>query len=156
MLRQSRPMRMKNEHFPTTSQKRVPSPRMEPDMPKEMEHPPTASILPLPMKTETENEPLPFGINDLMNVTKPFLDTRHRDVLYEVDSTMARNEPATLRLFVNNYREKFEAACLHGWHKRITRVELAQRLIASRVYFSGLTFLVLAKFSLDRGVPPPS
>ena len=84
---------------------------------------------PMPMKTE--NEPLSFGINDLMNVTKQFLDTRQRDVLYEVDSTMARKEPTTLRLSVNNFREEFEAACLHGWHKRITRVELARRLEAS-------------------------
>ena len=106
---------------------RVPAPPMQPEPPNEMEHPPTASV-PAP---EIVYEPLPFGINDLMKATNTFLDTSHRAVLYRVDGAMARKEPMTLRLYVDNYREKFEAACLHGWHKRVTRVELARRRDAS-------------------------
>ena len=118
----------------------VPSPRFQTELPHETEHPPAASFPSPRMQQERPNplttsvptteivyEPMPFSINDLTKATKPYLNTRQKAVLQRADSAMARNETETLRLFVDNYREKFEAACLHGEHKRVTRVELARR-----------------------------
>lgn len=89
------------------------------------------------LDVEKELERTPIGIedsatstilDDVWRRTTPFLDTATQsNALERLNVSMARREPITLRLFVDDYHEKFEAACTRGLHKRITRVELARR-----------------------------
>ena len=73
------------------------------------------------------HQTMPIGQRRILESTSVFLNDTEKQTMYKTDHAPAYHQPTTLRLFVDQYHEKYDAACKRGVHKRVTRVQLANQ-----------------------------